>query len=124
MSAVGGKLDVSSGDPKDHLHKGGKANEIKEIKNYKQLEKIDFDFDSPRFKKALYNLGVSKEECMKKYFTLGNHIFISFFRERSEFERKGVEEDIINLRYKHYQNRLIDTINRILEERRRISKHA
>ena len=43
-------------------------------------------------------------------------------RERSEFEKKGVDEDIINLRYKHYQNRLIDILNRVLDERRRISK--
>jgi hypothetical protein len=44
-----------------------KRNEIKEIRNYKQLDKVDLDFDSPRLKMALYNLGVSKEECMKKY---------------------------------------------------------
>lgn len=43
-----------------------KRNEIKEIRNYKQLEKVDLDFDSPRLNLALYNLGVSKEECMKK----------------------------------------------------------
>ena len=42
------------------------------------------------------------------------------FRERNEFERKGVDEDVLNLRFKHYQNRLIDTLNRILDERRRI----
>jgi hypothetical protein len=41
-------------------------------------------------------------------------------RERTEFEKKGVDEDVLNLRFKHYQNRLIDTLNRILEERRRI----
>lgn len=43
-----------------------KRNEIKEIRNYKQIEKIDLDFDSPRLKRAMYNLGVSKEECLKK----------------------------------------------------------
>ena len=43
-----------------------KRNEIKEIRNYKQLDKIDLNFDSPRLKQALYNLGVSKEECIKK----------------------------------------------------------
>ena len=41
-------------------------------------------------------------------------------RERADFEKKGLDEDVINLRYKHYQARLIDTINRVLEERRRI----
>ena len=49
---------------KDHSH--SKRNEVKEIRNYKQLEKIDLDYESPRLKLAMYNLGVSKEECMKK----------------------------------------------------------
>jgi hypothetical protein len=39
---------------------------VKELRNYKQIEKIDLDFDSPRLKRAMYNLGVSKEECLKK----------------------------------------------------------
>ena len=42
-------------------------------------------------------------------------------RERSEFDKKGLDEDIVNLRFKHHQNRLIDILNRILEERRKIS---
>jgi hypothetical protein len=31
-----------------------------------------------------------------------------------------VDEDVIQLRFKHYQARLIDTINFVLEERRSI----
>ena len=41
-------------------------------------------------------------------------------RERSEFEKKGVDPDVIDLRFKHYQNRLIDTLNRVIEQRRSI----
>ena len=41
-------------------------------------------------------------------------------REREEFEKRGLDEDLINLRFEHYQARLIDTINQVLEERRRI----
>ena len=36
---------------------------------------------------------------------------------------KGVAEDIVEIRLKHFQNRQIDLLNRILEERRKISKH-
>jgi hypothetical protein len=36
------------------------------------------------------------------------------------FEKKGVDPDVIDLRYKHYQARLIDTLNRIIEQRRAI----
>jgi hypothetical protein len=45
----------------------------------------------------------------------------NIIRERAEFDKKGLDEDIVNLRFKHYQSRLIDILNRILEERRRIS---
>lgn len=34
---------------------------------------------------------------------------------------KHLDEDVINLRFKHYQGRLIDTLNRILDERKKIS---
>jgi nitrogen fixation/metabolism regulation signal transduction histidine kinase len=61
-------LDLSAMAEKEALAlANSKRNEIKEIRNHKQLEKVDLDFDSPRLKQALYNLGVSKEECMKKY---------------------------------------------------------
>jgi hypothetical protein len=43
-------------------------------------------------------------------------------RKRDEFVEKGIEEDVIELRYKHYCKRQIDTINRVLDERRMISK--
>jgi nitrogen fixation/metabolism regulation signal transduction histidine kinase len=60
-------LDLSALQEKEALAlANSKRNEIKEIRNHKQLEKVDLDFDSPRLKQALYNLGVSKEECMKK----------------------------------------------------------
>mmetsp|Transcript_24660 Transcript_24660/g.38349 ORF Transcript_24660/g.38349 Transcript_24660/m.38349 type:complete len:95 (+) Transcript_24660:170-454(+) len=52
------------------------------------------------------DLGVSVDECQKKI--------------RSEFERKGLDTDVIDLRYRHYQGRLIDTLNRIIEQRRKI----
>jgi hypothetical protein len=44
-----------------------KRNEVKEVRNYKQLEKLELNFDSPRMKKAMFNLGVGKEECLRKY---------------------------------------------------------
>ena len=54
----------------------------------KQLEKVNLDFDSPRLKKAMDDYGITQEECEKK--------------ERSEFEKKGVDPDVVDLRFKHY----------------------
>ena len=41
--------------------------------------------------------GINEDDCQKKH--------------RSEFEKKGVDPDVVELRYKHYQGRLIETIN-------------
>lgn len=46
-------------------------------------------------------LGVKEEECHKK--------------ERSEFEKKGLDPDVIDLRFRHAQGRLMDNINKITE---------
>lgn len=43
-----------------------------------------------------------------------------FHREKSHFEKPGVDEDVANLRFKHYQARLIDLINELLFERKKI----
>jgi len=40
------------------------------------------------------------------------------YRERTFFEKPGLNVDVIDLRFKHYQGRLIDTFNRIIEQRR------
>ena len=46
----------------------------------------------------------------------------SLVRKKEHFMEKGVADDIVEIRLKHFQNRQIDLLNRILEERRKISK--
>jgi hypothetical protein len=41
-------------------------NDIKEIRNVKQLEKVNLDYESPRLPKDMYNLGISVGECSKR----------------------------------------------------------
>lgn len=43
------------------------------------------------------------------------------YRKREDFYQKNLDEDIAELRFKHFQSRLIDTINRVLDERRNLS---
>lgn len=85
-----------------------KRNDVKDIRNLKMLERIDLDFDSPRMSKACDDLGVTIQECQKK--------------ERSDFEIRGVNEDVVDLRFKHYQHRLIDTLNRVIGLRRELKE--
>ncbi len=55
---------------------------------------------------------------MKKYFVC----YLILNRRKENFMEKGVADDIVELRLKHYQNRQIDLINRVLEERKKLSK--
>jgi hypothetical protein len=41
-------------------------NDIRDIRTFKQLEKVMLDFESPRMKQAMEDLGVSLKECQKK----------------------------------------------------------
>ena len=36
---------------------------------------------------------------------------------REDFEERGQGADVVDLRFKHFQGRLIDTLNRVLDER-------
>jgi hypothetical protein len=42
------------------------SNDIRDIRSIKQLEKVLLDFDSPRLKQAMDDLGVNIKECQKK----------------------------------------------------------
>lgn len=57
-------------------------------------------------KKAMAIAGVNPEDLEKK--------------EKDAFEKPGVDSDVANLRFKHYQARLIDLINELLFERKKI----
>lgn len=78
----------------------------------RQLDRIELDMDSPRLRLACHNLGISPKECLKK--------------RREEFYyspgKIALDEDVVELRFKHFRARQMDTINRVLEERKLISK--
>ena len=41
-------------------------NNIKDIRSLRQLGRVNLDFESPRLRKAMDDLGVSLDECEKK----------------------------------------------------------
>ena len=43
-------------------------------------------------------------------------------RELKDFDARGVNQDIIDLRFKHFQHRLIDTLNKVTDRRRQIKE--
>ena len=67
---------------------------MKPLTSIKQLDTLQIDTNSPRFQKAMQNLGFTKENL--KPTTI------------------EVVDDITQLRYEHFQNKLMNTINRII----------
>lgn len=61
-------------------------NDIKDLRSFKQLSRLELDYESPRLKKAMFNLGVTVDEMKMK--------------DRDTFVEKGVAKDVIDLRYK------------------------
>ncbi len=41
-------------------------NDIRDIRSLRQLDRVNLNFDSPRLKQAMDDLGVSVDECQKK----------------------------------------------------------
>ena len=108
---AGGFTARSRGSPNrmmqnSHQQDERKVNDIRSIKHPKTLDRLFLDFESPRMKEAMSNLGVTFKEMRVK--------------GKKEFEKKGVEKDLAELRYNHYRERLLDLYNRVLEERHNI----
>ncbi|CDW74561.1 UNKNOWN [Stylonychia lemnae] len=97
--------DQEISDNEDKKNKRS-PNDINMIKSIKQLETTELDLHSPRFQKACVSLGIPLRDCVKK--------------RKEHFMEKGLADDIVELRLKHFQNRQIDLLNRILEERRKL----
>ena len=67
----------------------------------------------------------SSSECQPCHLSVNQPLtdrFFCFARDLSAFAKPGVDKDVANLRFKHYQDRLIDLINEMLFERKRIKE--
>ena len=65
-------------DQKQDENKIKLNNDIRDIRSIRQIDKVHLDFDSPRLKKAMEDLGVKQEEMEKKQVALLSFKFIIF----------------------------------------------
>ena len=99
---------------------------IHQVKNIAHLDKITLDFESPRMKQAAEDLGINTKELVKRYvwFQSQNGYFIFYnnnnYRDRAYFEKNQKDPDIVDLRYNHYSKKLIEDLNSILVQRKKI----
>lgn len=100
--------DIDKESKKEEKKKQKSKNNIPNLQNIQQVEKIELDLESPRFVQAMNNLKITKEDLTKK----------KNFRLHPDDDK-----DVVELRRKHHLARLMDTINQVLDERRRISKY-
>lgn len=43
-----------------------KVNDLKELRNERHMDRVNFDLDSPLFKRACFNLGIETRDCEKR----------------------------------------------------------
>jgi len=56
--------------------------------------------DSPTFRHAMVNLGISRDELRRK--------------KPEDFGETVAEKEVVEVRYKHYQERLLALVNNLL----------
>ncbi len=64
-----GQKDEGDGEEVKVVRKRAR-NDIKDIRSYAMLEKVNLELDSPRFAEACNTLGIHPRECAKKYVLL------------------------------------------------------
>lgn len=108
------ELDLENKDTKKEEKKKPRSkNNIPLLTTPQQAEAVELDLNSPRLKQAMENLQFTPQDFKKKY----NR------RQKSDFRQHPNDgKDILEIRKKHYYARMMDNINQILIERRRISK--
>mgnify|MGYP007004898253 FL=1 len=116
-------------------------NDIRPLVRSAQIRLVNLDLDSPRMREAMLSLGYEKED-------LDTRKRKEHFRDDPEGECRApspkgkdplaaskdlkfntidnVNEELVKIRYKHYQDRLMDKINRALNARKQIKirKHT
>ncbi len=68
--------------------KQSSPNDIHELKSVAQLESVALDLYSPRLRKACMSLGIPLRDLVR--------------RRKTHFMEKGVSDDVVELRYKHF----------------------
>ena len=69
---------------------------IRHFRTWEQVERIQLDHESPMFREACYNLGIEIFECKKITQGVVNPKY------KKKMLDKGMDEDVVELRYKHY----------------------
>ena len=91
------------------------SNDIKPLTLAKQIRMVNLDMESPRLKKALERLGLVRDD-------LNNTKRMDDFA--FDFDKSGdrlpADNKIVELRFKHYQRKMMERINRVLSERKAV----
>jgi hypothetical protein len=91
------------------------SNDIKPLTLAKQIRMVNLDMESPRLKKALGRLGLVRDDLnnMKRMDDFA-------FDVDKNGDRLPADNKIVELRFKHYQRKMMERINRVLSERKAV----
>lgn len=96
-------------EKEDGAKKQKNHNNIKSIGNPKTLKYLNLDLNSPMMRDSMNQLGLEDDD-------------LDYRKTIDDFKPKKGEpaqlDKIVTMRYNHYRDRCIETINRVLEKRR------
>lgn len=99
-------------------------NNIKLLTRPRQVRLVNFDYDSPRMKRAMVALGLQETDLdvrkRKEDFQYESMAQAKVANQLNQNMNAHLDEALANLRFKHYQQRLMERINRLLNERKRV----
>lgn len=81
------------------------TNNMNYLKKPYQIKLCRFDLDTPKMKEAMITLGLVKEDLIT------TKVLGDFYHP---------DDAIANIRFKHYRNHMMETVNQLLAERRKI----
>lgn len=94
------------------------TNDIKPLTLAKQIRTVCLDLDSPRMKQAMERLGLVNDDLnnMKRMDDFA-------FDYDKNGDRLPADNKIVEMRFKHYQRKMMERINRVVAERKVVMKN-
>ena len=90
-----------------------KRNDIRELRSVRQLKFVNLDLDSPTISDAMIQLGLERDD-------LDTEKTIEDFMPNKSHQ--PILDQVVKLRFRHYQKRLVETINKVIEKRKLIKQ--
>ena len=91
---------------------------LTKVTDLKDIKRIKFDMESPRFNRARLNLNIEVHDLIRKKFSQFKDDVLN--EQPKLINEPAMVKDLANIRYSYHCNTFKESFNDILDERKRI----